>query len=186
MRVLSHLFGCLRLFLLQWEVNNQYPFLQIRTKQWKMQLRRFSLSPNIDFVCGILVKMPKKKKLAGLYSNHDFHESFNKCLYGNMNVMEFEATWSAMIEKHKQQNNDWLNRLYHVWENWCPSFNVDFFQQRWSSPNEMRSQIVFFIKSWKLPCRLFKLLKFMRKSGTNASRRNKWRFLLQEWCTYKI
>ena len=80
-----------------------------------MQLRRFSLSLDIEFVCGILVKMPKKKKkLAGLYSNHDFQESFNKCLYGNMNVMEFEATWSAMIEKHKQQNNDWLDRLYHV------------------------------------------------------------------------
>ena len=97
-----------------------------------MQLRRFSLSPDIDFVCGILVKMPKKK-LAGLYSNHDFHESFNKCLYGNMNVMEFEATWSAMIEKHKQENNDWLNRLYHVPEKWCPSFNVDFFSARMKS-----------------------------------------------------
>ena len=44
-----------------------------------------------------------------------------------MNVMEFEATWSVMIKKHKQQNNDWLNRLYHVQEKWCPSFNVDFF-----------------------------------------------------------
>ncbi|KAL0007389.1 hypothetical protein SO802_008891 [Lithocarpus litseifolius] len=54
----------------------------------------------------------------------------NKCLYGNMNVMEFEATWSAMIEKHKQQNNDWLNRLYHVREKWCPSFNVDFFSAK--------------------------------------------------------
>ena len=41
--------------------------------------------------------------------------------------MEFEATWSAMIEKHKQQNNDWLNRLYHIQEKWCPSFSVDFF-----------------------------------------------------------
>ena len=71
-----------------------------------MQLRRFSPSPGIDFVFGILVKMPIKKKLVGLYSNHDFHESFNKCLYGNTNVMEFEATWSAMIEKHKRQNND--------------------------------------------------------------------------------
>ena len=29
----------------------------------------------------------QKKKLVGLYSNHDFHESFNKCLYGNMNVV---------------------------------------------------------------------------------------------------
>ena len=29
----------------------------------------------------------KKKKLVGLYSNHDFHESFNKCLYGKMNVV---------------------------------------------------------------------------------------------------
>ena len=39
----------------------------------------------------------KKKKLAGLYSNHDFHESFNKCVYGNMNVMKFKATWSASV-----------------------------------------------------------------------------------------
>ena len=50
-----------------------------------------------------------------------------------MNVMEFEATWSAMIEKHKQENNDWLNRLYHVPEKWCPSFNVDFFSARMKS-----------------------------------------------------
>ena len=92
-----------------------------------MQLRRFSLSPSIDFVFGILVKMPIKKILVGLYSNHDFHESFNKCLYGNVNVIESKKTWSAIIEKHKQQNNDWLNRLYHIQEKWCPSFNVDLF-----------------------------------------------------------
>ena len=51
-----------------------------------------------------------------MYSNHDFHKSFNKCLYGSMNAMEFESIWSAMIERHKQQNNDWLNRLYHIQE----------------------------------------------------------------------
>ena len=44
-----------------------------------------------------------------------------------MKAMEFESIWSAMIERHKQQNNDWLNRLYHIQEKWCPSFSVDFF-----------------------------------------------------------
>ena len=34
----------------------------------------------------------------------------------NSPVMEFKAIWIVMIEKHKQQNNDWLNRLYHVRE----------------------------------------------------------------------
>ena len=65
-------------------------------------------------LCLWRISQNAKKILVGLYSNHDFHESFDKCLYGNMNVMEFETTWSTMIEKHKQQNNDWLNRLYHV------------------------------------------------------------------------
>ena len=47
--------------------------------------------------------------------------------------MESKKTWSVIIEKHKQQNNDWLNRLYHSQEKWCPSFNVDFFLAKMKS-----------------------------------------------------
>ena len=160
MRLLSHLFGCLRLFCLWWEVNNQYPFLQIKTKQWQIQLRRFSLTPNIDFVYGILVKMPNKKKLAGLYNNHDFHESFNKCLYGNVNVIESKKTWSTIIEKHKQQNNDWLNRLYHGWEKWCPSFNVDFFCANMKSTQWSESTNSVFHKIMKTFMPLIQVIEF--------------------------
>ena len=134
MRLLSNLFGCLRLFFIT--IGGKQP-ISIFTDQDQAMANAikevFPKSRHRLCLWHISQNAKKKKKLAGLYSNHDFHESFNKCLYGNMNVMDFEATWSAMIEKHKQQNNDWLNRLFHVQEKWCPSFNVDFFLVRMKS-----------------------------------------------------
>ena len=77
-----------------------------------------------------------------------------------MNVMEFKATWSAMIEKHKQQNNDWLNRLYHVREKWCPSFNVDFFSVKMKSIKRSESTNSVFHKTIKTSLLLIQVIEF--------------------------
>ena len=77
--------------------------------------------------------------------------------------MEFEATWSAMIEKHKQQNNDWLNRLYHVQEKWCPSFNVDLFSTKMQSTQQSESTNSVFHKIMKTSLPLIQVIEFYKE-----------------------
>ena len=77
-----------------------------------------------------------------------------------MNVMEFKATWSAMIEKHKQQNYNWLNRLYHVQEKWCPSFNVNLFSAKMQSTQRSESTNSVFHKIMKASLPLIQVIEF--------------------------
>ena len=79
-----------------------------------------------------------------------------------------------MIEKYKQQNNDWLNRLYHVQEKWCPSFNVDFFSAKMKSSQRSENTNNFFHKIMKTSLLLIQVIEFyeekvaqMRQEETN-------------------
>ena len=47
-----------------------------------------------------------RKNLVGIYGVLDFNQRFNHCLYGGcLNEMEFESTWSKMIEMHNLKDN---------------------------------------------------------------------------------
>ena len=75
-----------------------------------------------------------QKNLVGIYGVPDFNQRFNHCLYGGCsNEMEFESTWSKMIEMHNLKDNTWLDRLYQIREKWCPTFNLDFFSAKMKS-----------------------------------------------------
>ena len=112
-----------------------------------MLLILFSLSLVIDFVDGILIKI-FKKNLVEIYGILDFNQRLNHCLYGVCsNEMEFDSTWSEMIEMQNLRDNAWLDRLYHIQEKWCLNFNLDFFFSiMMKSTQRSGVQTVFFIK----------------------------------------
>ena len=91
-----------------------------------------------------------QKNLVGIYGILDFNQRLNHCLYGGCsNEMEFDSTWSEMIEMHNLRDNAWLDRLYHIQEKWCLNFNLDFFfsimmksTQRSESTNSVFHQIM--------------------------------------------
>ena len=55
--------------------------------------------------------------IAYMVGVQDFNQIFNHCLYGGCsNEMEFESTWSEIIEKYNLKDNVWLDRLYQIRE----------------------------------------------------------------------
>ncbi|KAL4609988.1 hypothetical protein ACB092_08G020100 [Castanea dentata] len=96
----------------------------------------------------------------------NFNQRFNHCLYGGCsNEMEFESTWSKMIEMHNLKDNTWLNRLYQIREKWCPTFNLDFFSAKMKSTQRSESTNSVFHQIMKTSMSLIEVIKFYEEKA---------------------
>ncbi|XP_026399113.1 protein FAR1-RELATED SEQUENCE 5-like [Papaver somniferum] len=68
------------------------------------------------------------KHLSHIINAHaDFTSDFNKCLYGNETIEEFESAWESMLRTYELEDNKWLLDLYKRKEKWASVYTRDIF-----------------------------------------------------------
>ncbi|XVF57931.1 hypothetical protein PTKIN_Ptkin07bG0022000 [Pterospermum kingtungense] len=65
--------------------------------------------------------------LGSLNTNPEFHVLFHKCMQGCESKIEFEETWTKMINDHNLQDHKWLKGLHKCREKWSTAFSIDIF-----------------------------------------------------------
>ncbi|XP_026451170.1 protein FAR1-RELATED SEQUENCE 5-like [Papaver somniferum] len=72
--------------------------------------------------------MHAAKHLSHIINAHaDFTSDFNKCLYGNETIEEFESAWASMLRTYELEDNKWLLDLYKRKEKWASVYTRDIF-----------------------------------------------------------
>ncbi|KAL4282845.1 hypothetical protein GQ457_16G015180 [Hibiscus cannabinus] len=68
--------------------------------------------------------------LGSLNTNAEFHALFHRCVQGCESEIEFEETWTKMMNDYKLHDHRWLNGLYKCREKWSTAFSIDIFSSQ--------------------------------------------------------
>ncbi|GKU96128.1 hypothetical protein SLEP1_g9398 [Rubroshorea leprosula] len=64
-----------------------------------------------------------QKKLTHIYESHPtFEAEFKKCINETETVDEFESFWASLLERYVVLDNEWLQSIYNVRQQWVPVY----------------------------------------------------------------
>ncbi|GLT87201.1 hypothetical protein SLE2022_052980 [Rubroshorea leprosula] len=64
-----------------------------------------------------------QKKLTHIYESHPtFEAEFTKCINETETVDEFESFWASLLERYVVLDNEWLQSIYNVRQQWVPVY----------------------------------------------------------------
>ncbi|GLT29226.1 hypothetical protein SLA2020_041060 [Shorea laevis] len=64
-----------------------------------------------------------QKKLTHIYESHPtFEAEFKKCINETETVDEFETFWASLLERYVVLDNEWLQSIYNVRQQWVPVY----------------------------------------------------------------
>ncbi|KAJ4702361.1 Protein FAR1-RELATED SEQUENCE like [Melia azedarach] len=78
--------------------------------------------------CKLNVFREAQEKLSDVYLSHPhFEPEFQRCINTIDSVIEFESCWESLIRKYDLGNNEWLQSMYNVRQQWVPVYLRDTF-----------------------------------------------------------
>ncbi|KAK8632611.1 hypothetical protein V6N13_073001 [Hibiscus sabdariffa] len=71
-----------------------------------------------------------KANVIGSMVSAEFHSLFHRCMQGCESEIEFEETWTKMMNDYKLHDYRWLKGLYKCREKWSTAFSIDIFSSQ--------------------------------------------------------
>ncbi|KAK1554851.1 hypothetical protein Q3G72_018320 [Acer saccharum] len=69
-----------------------------------------------------------QEKLSDVYHSHpNFEAEFHRCINVIDSVDEFESCWDSLFQRYNLGNNEWLQSMYSVRQQWVPVYLRDTF-----------------------------------------------------------
>ncbi|XP_052201147.1 protein FAR1-RELATED SEQUENCE 5-like isoform X2 [Diospyros lotus] len=86
-----------------------------------------------------------REKLSHVYQSYPaFEAEFQRCVNVTETTEEFEACWESTLNRYRLGDNDWLNSMYDLRQQWVPVYHRDTFFGEMSITQSSDSMNSFF------------------------------------------